>query len=222
MEIMWFLLCGPHPLWWLLSLRPGDWRAIYWPPASHTKYGSWFSAQWNLQPSTDTREPIDLCLGVIHKGIVYPADHPHTPTIFWFSGSRRQLSLKFFPDGCQRVHTRNIELGGALRGCTTYFLLRGFGTRIEVTPPTIRRTLRFALDFGLMGSGCPVPGQSYLSPDSQPQLADLHLEVELPHFGGGTKVRPLHPTELRSLFHFPLWLSELTLQQLLKLDPPHC
>ena len=38
------LIVGPHPLWWLLSLRPGDWRAIYWPPAFHTKYGSWFSA----------------------------------------------------------------------------------------------------------------------------------------------------------------------------------
>ena len=214
------LIDGPQALWWLLSLRPGDWRSIYWPQDLHAKYGSWFSGRWNLKASSSIEEHVDLCLGCIFNGVAHPAGRHGTPTIFWFLGSQRQWSLQFFPEGCQKVHTRNIELGGALHGCNTYFLLRGFGTRVGLNPPTIRRTLRFALDFSLMGSKTPVPGQSYLSPDSTPKLQDLHLEVALPHFGGGTKVRALQTSELSSLFHFPLWLSDHQLTQLMALGPP--
>ena len=79
---------------------------------------------------------VDLVLGT------WPAACKHRgPGIYRFLGPKRQLVRLQVPDGTQKVHVRNVDLGGALAGAVTNFLLMEFPSRLECVKSSIRRTL---------------------------------------------------------------------------------
>ena len=209
---------GPDALWWLFSLRPGDWRQIFVPVSLLNVYKQWFSPEWKIVGQGKGSSRLgDLYLGTWSHDLPLEA---HPPSVLRFLGTKRQLSRLTLPTSIQRVHTRNVDLGGALKGATANFLLVGFPQKCHIPSTPLRRSLRFALDFGVMESESVCDDSRCLTPDSIPTFAELSLPVVLPGSYGKTIKRPLLPHEVGALLHFPGWLSREQLRHLLAVTPP--
>ena len=178
----------------------------------------WFSQEWKIVGQGEGSSRLgDLYLGTWSHDLPLEA---HPPSILRFLGTKRQLSRLTLPTSIQRVHTRNVDLGGALKGATANFLLVGFPQKCHITSTPLRRSLRFALDFGVMESESVCDDSRCLTPDSIPTFAELSLPVVLPGSYGKTIKRPLLPHEVGALLHFPGWLSREQLRHLLAVTPP--
>ena len=105
---------GSDALWWVLSLRPGDWIWISWPSRLHQIYGSWFGHEWRLSSDIHPeQDPPDL---ILDTWAGHDISSIRIPTILRFLGTKKQLSRLNLPPSVQRVHVQNVDLGGALKG----------------------------------------------------------------------------------------------------------